>query len=217
MSTEKDICEICGAELTPENKSKSYRHRCKNCVARLAREKRELEKTKVDFKELLDDFKQKIKIQLCGGRLPVKKHVGDACYDLYVPEDYELKDGRQIIPLGFKIQLPHGFCAQIRPRSGYSSQGLEIKGTDARHDADVITGIVDENYRGEVGVIIVNHKWRVMNSENKFVHPVVAKGTRIAQMQIVRVPETDFEIVESLDEDENRGENGFGSSNKKRV
>lgn len=202
MDNKQDICEICGKVLTPENRSKAYRHRCKECVAKQAREKRMAKKVKKDAKDLLqeaDDFTHTIKIELCGGQVPVKKHVGDACYDLFVPEDTVLEDGRQVIYLGIKIQLPHGFCAHIRPRSGYASQGIEIKNSTKRHDADVITGVVDENYRGEIGVIVDNHKWRVMDENGKIVRPIVAKGTRIAQMEIVRVQETEFMVVDHLD------------------
>ena len=217
MDNKQDICEICGKVLTPENRSKAYRHRCKECVAEQERQKRQMKKLNRDAKDLLqeaDDFTHTIKIELCGGCVPQRKHVGDACYDLFVPEDTELKDGRQVINLGIKIQLPHGFCAHIRPRSGYASQGIEIKNSTKPHDADVITGIIDENYRGEIGVIVDNHKWRVMDENGKIVRPIVAKGTRIAQMEIVRVPQTEFQIVDHLDPNEYRGDNGWGSSNK---
>lgn len=217
MKDQKEYCEVCGKELTAENRSKAYRHKCKECVAKQAREKRMAKKVKKDAKDLLqeaDDFTHTIKIELCGGQVLVKKHVGDACYDLFVPEDTVLEDGRQVIYLGIKIQLPHGFCAHIRPRSGYASQGIEIKNSTKRHDADVITGVVDENYRGEIGVIVDNHKWRVMDENGKIVRPIVAKGTRIAQMEIVRVPETELMVVDHLDPNEDRGDNGWGSSNK---
>ncbi len=204
-TTKKVYCKVCGAELTAENRSKSYRSKCKYCVAKEQKEQREAKKAAAAQTHT-------VRIELCGGILPEKKHEGDACYDLYVPKDTELQDGRQIIKMGFRMQLPHGFCAQIRARSGYSSQGIEIKGTDERHDADVITGIVDENYRGEIGVILNNHKWRVMLN-GKSVRPILAQGTRIAQMQIVAVPQTVLQVVDAVDENDARGEKGFGSSN----
>ena len=76
-----------------------------------------------------------------------------------------------------------------------------------RIDADVIRGLVDSGYRGHVGVIINVHE-----PNGQFY--LLPKGTRIAQMQIVNVPETEFEEVEELSKSD-RNTNGYGSSGVK--
>ena len=140
-----------------------------------------------------------------------------AGFDLFTPCDIELENGRQVIPLFFSIELPHGHAATIQPRSGFSSKGLECEywlkdeegeyvliDRHCRLDADVIRGLVDEDYRGGVGVIVkVN---RYIGCNERF---VLRKGTKFAQMQIVEVPDVEFEETESLSVTE-RGGGGFG-------
>lgn len=153
-----------------------------------------------------------VKIKLSDGIMPKKGSKYAAAYDLYVPRDVELKAGRQIIDLGFSMELPHGYAAIIQPRSGFASKGMEVESILSvgdsnyreitRVDADVLLGLVDEDYRGNVGAIV------------KYVPAVCAKmilkkGTRIGQMRIVEVPETEFIQVEELDMTNDRG-GGFG-------
>lgn len=83
--------------------------------------------------------------------IPVKATDGAACFDLYVPRDTPIQKGRNIISLDIAIELPHGFHADIRPRSGFSAKGFEDI-TGCRRDADVLLGTIDEDYRGNVGV-----------------------------------------------------------------
>lgn len=158
----------------------------------------------------------KVKIKLNGGIMPKKATEGAAAFDLYVPEDVVLKNGRQIIDMKFSLELPHGYAATIQPRSGFSAKGLEatkvfIDGSfsaDAesgvRVDGDVIRGLVDEDYRGSVGVIV-----KASIKAHPYEKMVIKKGTRIAQMQIVEVPQVDLVEVEELSETD-RGEGGFG-------
>jgi dUTP diphosphatase len=158
---------------------------------------------------------QEVKIVLEGGVLPKKVTKGAACYDLYVPEDFILRRGRQIVPLGFRLQLPKNMAAIVKSRSGFASNGIEVMYEQLcelykkRLDADVLLGTVDSDYTGIVGVIIDVH-------EELLVHTFIAKGTRIAQMQIVEVPETEFKEVDSLDETE-RGDGGFGHTGAKEI
>ena len=158
---------------------------------------------------------------------PTKGTEKSAAYDLYVQEDIVIKKGRQVVPCGFAIELDPDTAAEIRPRSGYSSKGMEgyeIIGKlnplrqlnvmepaevgqyasleSSRMDADVLVGLVDEDYRDGVGVI-------VKNNGNDF---LIKRGTRIAQMLIVNVPKTEIEIVEELSESDRKG--GFGSTGK---
>lgn len=103
---------------------------------------------------------------------------------------------RTLIPTGLKIELEHGYEAQIRPRSG-----LSIK-----HGITLINcvGTIDEDYRGEVCVPIVN-----LSNETYTIQP----QERIAQMIIARVEQAEIEIVTELTET-CRGTGGFGSTGK---
>ena len=155
-----------------------------------------------------------VKIKLNGGIMPKKAHPSDAAFDLYVPEDVVLQHGRQIIDLKFSIELPIGYAATIQPRSGFSAKGMEVEAHqkitkvedvfDTIIDADIIRGLIDENYRGNVGAII-----KVDDEYCRYHRCVLKKGTRIAQMQIVEVPQVELIEVEELS-DTDRGKGGFG-------
>ena len=104
---------------------------------------------------------------------------------------------RRLIPTGLFIQLPVGYEAQIRPRSGLAlKRGLTVLNTP---------GTVDSDYRGEVGVILIN-----LSGEPQTVEP----GERVCQMVIARHEHAEIEQVEVLDETE-RGAGGFGHSGRK--
>lgn len=99
---------------------------------------------------------------------------------------------RVLIPTGLYIQLPVGYEAQVRPRSGLAlKKGITVLNAP---------GTVDADYRGEIGVILFNA------SDEPF---VINRGERIAQMVIAKHERAEFELVESLDESE-RGQGGFG-------
>lgn len=131
--------------------------------------------------------------------IPVKATNGAACFDLYVPKDTPIQKGRNIIPLDLAIELPGGFYAEIRPRSGFSAKGFEDV-TGCRRDADVLHGVIDCDYRGNIGVIV--------KSEDFF---IVAKGTRVAQMLIANYCPCDLVEAEDLSSTE-RQFGGFGST-----
>ena len=103
---------------------------------------------------------------------------------------------RTLIPTGLKIELEHGYEAQIRPRSG-----LSIK-----HGITLINcvGTVDEDYRGEVCVAVVN-----LSNDEYTIQP----DERVAQMVIARVEQAKLEVVTELSETA-RGAGGFGSTGK---
>lgn len=103
---------------------------------------------------------------------------------------------RKLIPTGLKIELEHGYEAQMRPRSG-----LSIK-----HGITLINcvGTIDEDYRGEVCIPIVN-----LSNEDYTIQP----NERIAQIIIARVEQGKIEIVTELS-NTSRGEGGFGSTGK---
>ena len=157
----------------------------------------------------------RIKIKLEGGIMPKKATPFDAAYDVYVPEDTDLKIGRQCIDLKFRMELPHGMAAFIRSRSGYSLKGIEAtvvdlqgKEHDVRIDAEVMTGLIDEKYRNCLGVLLNFHLY-----EGFYKRIYLKKGTRIAQMQIVAVPDTEMVEADELDMTDDRG-GGFGHTNK---
>lgn len=131
--------------------------------------------------------------------IPMKATDGAACFDLYVPKDTPIHKGRNIVPLDIAIELPRGTYAEIRPRSGFSAKGMEDV-TGCRRDADVLHGCIDDDYRGNIGVII--------RSEDFF---ILGKGTRVAQMLIADYHQCYLEEIEDLTESE-RGEGGFGST-----
>ena len=148
--------------------------------------------------------------------MPKKATPFDAAYDVYVPEDTDLKIGRQRIDLKFRMELPHGMAAFIRSRSGYSHKVIESTGVDVigkEYDvilnADVMTTLVDEKYRGTVGVLVKQHDY----DDRIFERVYIKKGTRIAQMQIVSVPDTEIIESDELDMTDDRG-GGFGHTNK---
>ena len=136
-------------------------------------------------------------------KLPAYSRDGDACMDCYADEDTTIPEfipgvgcGRGLVKLGFKIALPSGWEAQVRPRSGLAlKSGITILNTP---------GTIDENYRGEVGAIVLN------TTSAPF---VVKKGDRICQMAIAPTTKIEWNEVETLSET-NRGEGGFGSSGK---
>lgn len=155
-----------------------------------------------------------VKIKLNGGIMPKKATTGAAGFDVYVPEDVMFhRSGRHLLDLKFSIDLPHGYAATIQPRSGFSAKGMVAMVTnyydgkavtsEQRIDADVIRGLIDEDYRGTIKVILYirsNH------------HDIVfKKGTRIAQMQILKVPQVELIETDKLSESD-RGEKGIGST-----
>ena len=101
---------------------------------------------------------------------------------------------RALIPTGLHIAVPTGFEMQVRPRSGLAlKKGVTLVNAP---------GTIDADYRGEVGVILINH------GDAPF---VVQHGERIAQMVLAPVTRCDWQLVEDLDETE-RGQGGFGST-----
>ena len=130
--------------------------------------------------------------------LPLQATPGDAGMDLYSIETVVIPSGEaRLIQTGLQIELPKGTEAQIRPRSG-----LALK-----HSVTVLNspGTIDEGYRGEIGVILINH------GKETF---VVEKSMRIAQMVIQIVPSIQLTEVNELSQSV-RGSSGFGSSGTK--
>lgn len=128
-------------------------------------------------------------------QIPEYAHNGDAGMDLYSIENVSLEPGeRKLIHTGIRIQLPANTEAQIRPRSGLAlKHGITVLNTP---------GTIDEGYRGEIGIILINH------GEETF---KITEGMRIAQMVIKSTVSVNVERIDSLD-DTSRGDGGFGST-----
>lgn len=104
---------------------------------------------------------------------------------------------RVLVPTGLHIELPAGYEAQVRPRSGLAvKHGISIVNTP---------GTIDADYRGEIKVVLVN-----LSSEEFRIEP----GERIAQMVVARHEKVEWEPVDRLEES-GRGEGGFGSTGRK--
>ena len=136
-----------------------------------------------------------------GLALPAYQSAHAAGLDLLaaVPEDspLTLAPGRRaLVPTGLSIALPSGFEAQVRPRSGLA----------AKHGITVLNapGTVDADYRGEIGVLLINH------GEAPF---AIRRGERIAQMVIASVTRAELVPAASLSSTE-RGSGGFGSTGR---
>lgn len=145
----------------------------------------------------------KIPVKIMGkgkGLEPPKPATQDAAgMDLKaaIDEDIILEPGAiKLIPTGFAMALPQNFEAQIRPRSGLA----------LRHGITVLNspGTIDADYRGEVGVILINH------GKDAF---TIQRGERIAQMVIAPTTNAQLEIVQELEET-TRGSGGFGSTGR---
>lgn len=131
------------------------------------------------------------------GHAPEFKTAGAAGADLKAANSMpvELKPGRShAIPCGFEMELPKGYEAQIRPRSGLA----------IGHHVTVLNspGTIDSDYRGQVSVILINHGGHTLT---------INPGDRVAQMVIQEVPQIEFMVVDQLNDTE-RGSNGFGST-----
>lgn len=130
--------------------------------------------------------------------IPAYQTPGSAAVDIHaaVKERTVLKPGeRKLIPTGFCMQFPQGFVAEITPRSG-----LALK-----HGISIVNapGIIDSDYRDEVGVILIN-----LGKENF----IINRNDRVAQMSLKRIEKADFKDVNKLDLSDRKG--GFGSTGK---
>ena len=134
-----------------------------------------------------------------GKDLPLPAHATalSAGVDLLaaISEDLVLKAGTHtLVPTGLSIQLPAGYEAQIRPRSGLAN----------KHAVTVLNspGTIDADYRGEIQVMLINH------SNEDF---TITRGLRIAQMVVARVAFVQWQTTDKLTTSE-RGSGGFGST-----
>lgn len=153
--------------------------------------------------------------------IPTKAHPTDSGYDLYAAEDVIIEPGdTAVVKTGIAVELPPGYEAQIRPRSGIT----------AKTRLRVQLGTIDQDYRGELGVIVDNiyqpAGWMDTypnlidgTPDNSYSGDgmidgsiLIKKNDRIAQLVIQRLPETVAVEIDEFSEDSERGAGGFGST-----
>ena len=128
--------------------------------------------------------------------LPTKNNESDAAFDLYYSGDYiEIPAGTRVsLPTGIAMEIPEGYAGLIWPRSGMS----------VKQGVDVLAGVVDCGYRGEIVVCLLN---------TSSSHITIRRGDKVAQMVIQEVPRFVVKQVDELSQSD-RGDKGFGSSGR---
>tara|TARA_Y100000593_G_scaffold51924_1_gene97577 strand:+ start:5610 stop:6032 length:423 start_codon:yes stop_codon:yes gene_type:complete len=138
----------------------------------------------------------KVKLLDKNARIPTKAHKSDAGWDLYASNlaqpIYPKK--RRLISTDISVAIPDGYCGLIWPRSGLS----------VKSGVDVLAGVIDSGYRGEIKVCLYNTSDQIVD---------INPGDRIAQLIIQKVENVDFTEVKNL-EDTDRGDGGFGSTGR---
>ena len=171
--------------------NKYYPHACK-IFATIAQENKEEVNTMQKINLKIQKLDEKVTV-------PCYQTEGAAGMDLcaFLNEPVTLKSlERKLIPTGLKMELPHGYEAQVRPRSGMS----------IKHGITLVNcvGTIDEDYRGELCVPVINLSTEEFTIQN---------GDRIAQMIVAPVTKAEISVVTELS-DTQRGEGGFGSTGK---
>ena len=136
----------------------------------------------------------KFKLTSDTAKIPSRGSKEAAGYDITADECRTIRqNSRAVISTGWALQIPVGYYAEIRPRSG-----LAVK-----HGIDTLAGVIDSDYRGEVKVALINH-----SSE----FPIeIHKGMRIAQLIFKKHESPNIMLVNELDSTD-RGAGGFGST-----
>ena len=127
--------------------------------------------------------------------IPARANKTDAGYDLWSVESYTLKPlERKLFKTGISVEIPEGHYGRIAPRSGLAY----------KHGLDVLAGVIDSSYRGEIGVILIN-----LGDKDVY----ITHGDRVAQLIIESCRYPEMIQVDELG-DSNRGIGGFGSTGK---
>jgi len=142
-------------------------------------------------------LKVKVKLLRPHSKMPDRKHPGDAGFDLYADDQYSIWSHEStLVKTGIAIEIPFGYEAQVRARSGLASKNgvFAVNGV----------GTIDAGYRGELGVILS----RVGSGPY-----VISRGDAIAQLVIQKLPDVCLIPAKELSESA-RGANGYGSTGK---
>jgi dUTP pyrophosphatase len=144
------------------------------------------------------------------GKEPFQANESDAGYDLFSTEYITIEPfQRRLVSTGISIEIPQGFYGRIAPRSGLA----------CKKGIDVMAGVIDSGYRGEIKVLLINLNFEGYNlkpnafeamfgSANKI---DIKPGDRIAQLIIEKCYKVDWKKMKTLENSE-RGQGGFGSS-----
>ena len=127
-------------------------------------------------------------------KLPARGSADAAGLDLFAVEEVtlEARGGRAMVRTGLSVAIPRGFYGRVAPRSGLA----------ARHGLDVLAGVIDSDYRGEIMCALVNHGAQTLTLE---------AGQRIAQLIVEAIITPEPAWADALDETA-RGAGGFGST-----
>ena len=141
---------------------------------------------------------------------PFRANTSDAGYDLFSTDYITLEPlQRKLISTGISVEIPEGFYGRVAPRSGLAcNKGI-----------DVMAGVIDSGYRGEVKVLLINLSFEGYNTKLNAFEAMfgsankieIKPGDRIAQLIIEKCHSVEWKDMETLEESQ-RGEQGFGSS-----
>ena len=141
---------------------------------------------------------------------PFRANLSDAGYDLFSTDYVTLEPfQRKLVSTGVNVEIPQGFYGRIAPRSGLA----------CKKGIDVMAGVIDSGYRGEIKVLLINLNFEGYNLqpnvfETMFGSPnktEIKPGDRIAQLIIEKCHTVEWKAMKTLEESQ-RGEGGFGSS-----
>ena len=144
------------------------------------------------------------------GKEPFRANESDAGYDLFSTEHAILEPfQRKLISTGINIEIPEGFYGRVAPRSGLA----------CKKGIDVMAGVIDSGYRGEIKVLLINLNFEGYNLQPNAFEAMfgsanrieIKPGDRIAQLIIEKCHAVEWKTMETLEESQ-RGEGGFGSS-----
>lgn len=137
----------------------------------------------------------KLEVELLGKYGLYRSHDSDAGWDIALPTDLTLTSGIwRKIPLAVKVRLPKGCCALLMGRSSIWERDLHVR-----------LGLIDNGYRGELATVACYQG----RGELK-----LTAGDRVCQLLVIRYPDLDLSVTDSVGEDTDRGAGGFGSTGR---
>ncbi len=117
-------------------------------------------------------------------KIPMQATFSDAWYDLFSTESYVLKHGeRKLFKTNIATAIPHGYYGRIAPRSGLAY----------KHGIDVLAGVIDSGYRGDIGIILINfwHEDFTVNEGDKIAQFIIEKCHYVERQEVTELPESE--------------------------
>lgn len=143
--------------------------------------------------DIVDNIDVGVKLLNSEARIPTKAHKNDAGFDLYSTDTCVIQPKqRKTVCTGISLQIPDNYAGLIWPRSGLS----------VKKGIDVLAGVIDAGYRGEIMVCLYNTSFEAVH---------INHGDKIAQIIFQEVPNVSMIPTDTLDASQ-RGDNGFGST-----